>query len=85
MDFLRWWWWQVLSEDTRESIFVFLSVTGIVAAVVFIVYAHMWFYPWIFCVDLFLWMAVSLGYGCWYFPRQYKSYQERDEEEEEVD
>ena len=83
MDFLRWWWWHVLDADTREGIFMLSSVLAIVAFAFFLVITHMWFYPWIFCVDLFLLVTVPLGYGCWYFPRQYKSYQEQDEEAEE--
>ena len=81
MDFLKWWWWQVLDNDTREGIVVSLSVGGLVAAVVLLVFAHMAFYPWMFCIDLFLVIAVLV----WYFSWQHKTWQEREVEEEEDD
>ena len=81
MDFLKWWWWQVLDQDTREEIMIWLTVIAIVATVVVFVGLHMLFYPWMFCIDFFLAATVFV----WYFSRQHKTWQELEEEDEEED
>ena len=84
MDFLKWWWWHVLSESGREDVFVLSSVAAIVIAVVLFVMAHMWFYPWMLCLDSFLVVTVPGGWFYWYFSRQHKTWQELEEEEDDV-
>ena len=79
MDFLKWWWWHVLDSERRGDVFAFLSVIGIVITVMLFVYLHSWFYPWIYCMDLFLVITVPSGLALWYFSRQHKAWQERDE------
>ena len=85
MDFLKWWWWHVLDNDTREGIVLILFTLSIVAIAIFLVGTHMAFYPWIFCVDIFLAVTIPIAYGCWYVPKQHKTWQELEEEEEEGD
>ena len=82
MDFFKWWWWHVLDEDRRGDIFASLSVAGIVIAIVFLGMAHRWFYPWMLCLDLFLVITVPGGWLYWYFTRQHKTYQKREEDDQ---
>ena len=83
MDFLKWWWWHVLDEDRREDVLAWLFVFAIIAFMVLLVGIHFWFYPLVFCADLFLGITVSWGWAFWYFSKHHKVYQEKDEEEEE--
>lgn len=79
MDFLKWWWWHVLDNDNREAILFALWVVGTVVVVIFFIFSHGLFWPWMLCIDWF-WIMVALF---WYFSKQHKAYQEKEGEEDE--